>query len=55
VGLAQSDGARADADTVVIPRLNNLETRPQEWSSLGTVSPTDREHPMPPPPVSASV
>ena len=40
--MVRSDGARADADTVVMPRLNNLETRPQERSSLGTVSPTDR-------------
>ena len=23
------------------PRLNNLGTRPQEWSRLGTASPTD--------------
>jgi len=28
--------------SLIVPRLNNLGTRPQEWSSLGTVNLTDR-------------
>ena len=28
--------------SLIVPRLNNLGMRPQEWSSLGTVSLTAR-------------
>jgi len=39
--MERSDRAHTDADSYFVPRLNNLGTRPQEWSSQGTVNLTD--------------